>query len=61
LKILNACVFGTDGGLIVDIGPQTDELWWASGYEEIFLDRIWNLGKYASVYVTEVNTIIKPW
>jgi hypothetical protein len=54
-------VVETEGGYVVYIDPQTDEIWWTPGYEEIFLDRIWNLGKYVSVYVTEVDTIITHW
>ncbi len=54
-------VVETEGGGLVYIDPQTDEIWWTLGYEEISPDRIWNLGKYVSVHVTEVDTIITPW
>ncbi len=54
-------VVETEGGYVVYIDPQTDEIWWTPGYEEVSQDRIWNLGKYVSVYVTEVDTIITPW
>ncbi len=54
-------VVETEGGYVVYIDPQTDEIWWTPGYEEVSQDKIWNLGKYVSVYVTEVDTIITPW
>jgi hypothetical protein len=50
----------TEGGYVVYIDPQTDEIWWTPGYEEVSQDRVWDLGKYDSVYVTEVDTIIGP-
>ncbi len=50
-----------EGEYVVYIDPQTDEIWWTLGYEEISPDRIWDLGKYVSVHVTEVDTIITPW
>jgi predicted RNase H-like nuclease (RuvC/YqgF family) len=49
-----------DTGHIIYIEPQTDEVWLSPNFDEITPNRIWNLGEYQSVYVTEVNTIIEP-